>query len=468
MTQSLASLTATQIVAGLSSGELLLDDVVAALRSHHRMVNGDINAFEFTAPQNCGVTAGQLHGLPITVKDQIAVAGMPISYGLDRAGRKTPAETAPVVLGFLDAGANVWGKTTLPPYAMDFQTFNNRIGKTCNPWNTDYTAGGSSGGGAAAVATGMSYLDIGADLSGSLRLPAAFCGVWSLLPSESAVQTEGMLPNSAVLNNFARPGPIARSVDDLSLAWSVMSGQVTPDATDTRFSIGVWDANATTSPVSTETETVFRSAISRLAAGGVSTSGADLSSLLNTEVYTCFGEIMGYETGALIPAPIRLLARWAGKSAAQQSPGFLRHVHNGYRRNRKQYQRNLARRETLQTAFESGWAGHDAILIPVSGVQPFAHQAPLRDRGGMRDYNVTFDLSGRSVGYFDALTAFTVPVSLMGNPVVTVPLGLDSNGLPVGGQLIGRHGGEVALLQAAQKLSSVLPTLLNPYLAREF
>ena len=111
MTQSLASITATQIVAGLSSGELLLDDVVAALRSHHRMLNGDINAFEFTAPQNCGVTAGQLHGLPITVKDQIAVAGMPISYGLDRAGRKTPAESAPVVQGFLDAGANVWGKT---------------------------------------------------------------------------------------------------------------------------------------------------------------------------------------------------------------------------------------------------------------------------------------------------------------------------------------------------------------------
>ena len=158
MAQFLASLTATQIVDGLSSGELALDDVVTALRNQHQAVNGDINAFEFTAGQIGGGSPGRLHGLPVTVKDQISVAGMPISYGLDRAGRKTPAEAAPVVQGFLDAGANVWGKTTLPPYAMDFQTFNARIGKTCNPWNTEYTAGGSSGGGAAAVATGMSYL----------------------------------------------------------------------------------------------------------------------------------------------------------------------------------------------------------------------------------------------------------------------------------------------------------------------
>ncbi len=464
MSQSLASLHATRIVARLSSGELALNDVVAALRSQHQAVNGDINAFEFTTDQDCQANTSPLKGLPITVKDQITVAGMPLGYGLDRAARKIPQDTAPVVQRFLDAGAHVWGKTTLPPYAMDFQTFNKRIGITRNPWNTSYTAGGSSGGGAAAVATGMSYLDIGADLSGSLRLPAAYCGVYSLMPTDHAAQPQGLLPNGAVLDNFARPGPIARSVDDLALAWSVMSGQSTPGTTETSFQIGVWGAPENTPPVCAETTAVFKTAIEQLTTDNLSLLNADLSALFNPDVYACFGEIMGYETGGLMPAPIRILARLTGKSAALRSPNFLKHVHTGYRRDKKHYLQALASRKSLQATFESSWAKLDALLIPVCGVQPFAHQMPHTDRGGLRDYKSMFDLCGTRVGYFDALTAFTIPVSLMGNPVVTIPLGLDNNGLPVGGQLIGRHGGELALLQLAAKMASVLPGLRNSYL----
>jgi Asp-tRNA(Asn)/Glu-tRNA(Gln) amidotransferase A subunit family amidase len=465
MGKSLVSLQATQVVAGLSSGELALNDVVGALRTQQDAVNGNINAFEFTSDKDCQANAERLHGLPITVKDQITVAGMPLSHGLDRANRKIPTATAPVVQRFLDAGANVLGKTTLPPYAMDFQTFNSRNGVTRNPWNSDCTAGGSSGGGAAAVATGMSYLDIGADLSGSLRLPAAYCGVYSLMPTDEPTQSQGLLPNGAELEHFARPGPIARSPEDLSLAWSVMTGQAIPNETGTRFKIATWNAGTNAMPVSDETAAVFKSAIKKLATDELSSSSADLSALFNPQVSACFGEIMGYETGGLMPAPIRVLARLTGKSAAQRSPNFLKHIHAGYRRDKKMYREALSRRQTLQASFESSWADHDAILIPVCGVQPFAHQTPSQDRGGVRDYKTTFDLGGTSVGYFDALTAFTVPVSLMGNPVVTIPLGLDRNGMPVGGQLIGRHGGEIALLQLARKIASVLPRLTNAYLA---
>lgn len=464
MSQSLVSLQATQIVAGLSSGDLALSDVAAALRAQQQAVNGDINAFDFTTTQGCLANSARLHGLPITVKDQIPVAGIPLNHGLDRTNRKIPNETAPVAQAFLDAGANVWGKTTLPPYAMDFQTFNKRTGITRNPWNLDYTAGGSSGGGAAAVATGMSYLDIGADLSGSLRLPAAYCGVHSLMPTDHAVQGQGLLPNGAVLDHFARPGPIARSVDDLALAWSVMSGHAMPETQETDFKFAVWGTAASTLPVSAETAAVFKSAIEPLKSASLSVSNTDFSALFNPDVYACFGEIMGYETGALMPAPIRLLTRLTGKSAARRSPNFLKHVHTGYRRDQKRYRQALTNRENLQATFESSWAGLDALLIPVCGVQPFVHQMPHRDHGGLRDYHSTFDPGGVRVGYFDALTAFTVPVSLMGNPVVTIPLGLDTNGLPVGGQLIGRHGGEVALLELAGKIASALPGLHNPYL----
>ncbi len=466
MAQSLASLYATEVVAGLSAGELELDNVVTALRSQHQAANREINAFEFTTDQDCRANSARLRGLPITVKDQITVAGMPTNYGLDHTNRKIVSETAPVIQRFLDAGANVWGKTTLPPYAMDFQTFNARVGITRNPWNTDCTSGGSSGGGAAAVATGMSYLDIGADLSGSLRLPAAFCGVNSLMPTDGSVQAQGLLPDGAVLDHFARVGPIARSIDDLELAWSVMCGETIPKANATRFNLAICGAPTDSIPISAEVEAVFNSTIKQLRRDDLSISSTDLSALFNPDVYACFGQIMGYETSELMPAPIRVLTRLTGRSAARRSPNFLKHVHAGYRRNNDAYRKVLANRVKLQAAFESSWAEYDALLLPVCGVQPFPHQKPRQDRGGLRDYQSKFDIGGVRVGYFDAMTAFTVPVSLMGNPVVTIPLGLDIHGLPVGGQLVGRHGGEFALLQLARKIASILPVLSNPYLAK--
>jgi|GEM_PF-785102 len=467
MSQPLIALTATEVVTKLANGEIKLNEVIQALRTQHAAVNQDINAFEFVSAQEFGNSAGPLHGLPITVKDQIAVTGLPLNHGLDRANRRHSSDTAPVIENLQKAGASIFGKTTLPPYAMDFQTFNARVGITRNPWNLNCTAGGSSGGGAASVATGMSFLDIGADLSGSLRLPAAYCGVYSLMPTDGAIQTQGLLPNGAVLDHFARPGPISRAVEDLEMAWTAMSGSARVGSAKSHFKIACWDMAADAVPLASPVSAVIKAAYSKLSASDHSISMTGLPDLFDPKVTECFGEIMGYETGALMPAPIRMLARLAGKSAAQRSPRFLKPIHEGYRRSAGRYQQALADRKALQTAFERNWADHDALLLPVCGVAPFAHQTPHRDRGGLRDYTSSFDLNGKQVGYFDALTAFTVPISLMGNPVVTIPLGLDQDGLPVGGQLVGKPGGEMELLQIAQKVAAVLPAPRCSYLPGE-
>ncbi len=468
MSRSLITCSASRIVAELSSGHLTQEDVVDALTRQREKANGDINAFEFIAPSNHDDCSGPLSGLPITVKDQIAVAGMPLNHGLDRLNRKPPEQTAPVVRQFLNAGAKVHGKTTLPPYAMDFQTFNKRNGPTCNPWNLELTAGGSSGGGAAAVASGMSFLDIGADLSGSLRLPAAFCGVFSLMPTDGKVDSNGLLPRGQVLNNFARPGAIARGVDDLALAWAVMSDEAQAKMPLTDVQIAVWDDASSRLPASRSVVSALTAACETLSPEeGIDLIETPLEQLFADEVYACFGEIMGYETGALMPAPIRALERITGKAAAKNSPKFLKHVHEGYRQDKASYGRALDNRDSLRAAFEQSWANSDALLIPVCGVQPFPHQTPDRDRGGIRSYSTMFDVGDTKVGYFDALTSFTVPVSLMGNPVVTLPLGLDREGLPVGAQLVGKVGGELELLAVADKVASVLPDLHNPYLPSE-
>ena len=464
MSRTLVTFSASEILDGLSNGDFTSKDVLVALNNQRMVVNDDVNAFEFVAPENHDGRLGPLSGLPITVKDQIAVANMPLNNGSDRLNRQHPKRTASVIDRFVKAGAEVYGKTTLPPYAMDFQTFNKRNGHTRNPWNLELTAGGSSGGGAAAVATGMSFLDIGADLSGSLRLPAAFCGVFSLMPTDGTIETDGLLPRDAALEHFARPGPIARTVDDLQLAWATMLGGESPEAKRQGARIAVWDDESGDLPVSENVALAFKVVCEALAVEGIEITRRSLESLFDDDVYACFGEIMGYETGGLLPAPVRMLERMTGKSAARRSPRFLTHVHNGYRRDPKRYQKALDRREHLQALFDSSWSELDALLIPVCGVQPFAHQTPRRERGGLRDYTSVFEIGNVEVGYLDALTSFTVPVSLMGNPVVTIPLGLDADGLPVGAQLVGKRGGEWELLRIASQLSQSLPTLRNPYL----
>jgi amidase len=455
---NLVHLSASELIRHLASGTIAPSEVIGQLKAHIDITNPVINAFDSTKLETKISAAGVLHGLPITVKDQIAVAGHPRNYGLNKAFPDTCRSTASAVQRLVDEGAIVVGKTSMPPYAIDFQTSNARIGTTNNPWNIAYTAGGSSGGGAAAVATGMSYLDIGADLSGSLRIPAAFCGVTSLLPSQGALATDGLLLTESQLDHFVRIGPIARTVEDLMLAWGIMSGtqHSAPSAQVTR--LAVWRGDGTTL-VDPEIGHAFDATAELLAGNGANIVRTSFSSLLSHEVRHAFGEIMGYETGALLPTAARLLMRTFGAASARRSPAFLAAVHKGYKRDRKAYAAVLEVRQRIQERNDKDTHQFDALLLPVCSLQPFRHRTPDSERNGIRDYVAHFEVGGKSIGYWDALTAFATPVSLIGNPVVTIPIGLDSNGLPVGAQLVGKRGCEWRLLQIAATVSQRLPRI---------
>lgn len=457
---NLIPLSASDLVERLSSGASTSAQVMEQLRVHIAATNPKIGAFDSVRLEPPALaTTGPLHGLPITVKDQIAVAGHPRNFGLDKAIPGTCGSTASTVQLLIDAGARVVGKTCMPPYAIDFQTFNGRTGLTRNPWNSEYTAGGSSGGGAAAVATGMSYLDIGADLSGSLRIPAAFCGVFSLLPSQDATPNDGLTLNDRRLEHFARIGPIARTVDDLMLAWHVMSGVGRGQLDTTRpTSLAVWQNDGSTA-VEPEIADALDIVARRLSDRGIGTPRPGLGGLLSHEARQSFGVIMGHETGGLIPNAARLLMRVFGRTAARRSPGFLAPVHEGYKRDFKAFEAALKVRRRIQAHHDTETKHWDAVLLPVCSLQPFKHRKPDSDRNGIRDYVAPFTIDGRSIGYWDALTAFATPVSLIGNPVVTLPIGMDSKGLPIGAQLVGKCGQEWRLLQIARELSRMLPRI---------
>ena len=178
-----------------------------------------------------GESWGPLHGIPVTIKDAIATAGIRSTGGSAQLLDNVPAADAEVVAAIKRAGAIVFGKTNVPLWSGDLQTFNEMFGTTNNPWDLLRVPGGSSGGAAAAVACGMTSFEIGTDIGGSVRVPSAFCGVFGHKPSFGVIPTLGYIdePDGGVTESDVNVfGPIARGADDLALLFDVLAGP-TPD-----------------------------------------------------------------------------------------------------------------------------------------------------------------------------------------------------------------------------------------------
>lgn len=234
--------TASSMVEALRAKHISAQELLAWHLERITRYNPDLNAivalYEMQAHQKAveadaaiarGVLLGPLHGVPVTIKDCIEVAGLPTTAGVPQRAHAISTTTAPVGQSILDAGAILLGKTNLPPYATDWQTSNPLFSRTNNPWDATRTPGGSTGGGAAALAAQLTALEVGSDLSGSLRIPPAFCGVYGHRPSETAIPRSGHIPgspleNPAIVMNVM--GPLARSAADLDLALSIIAEPV--------------------------------------------------------------------------------------------------------------------------------------------------------------------------------------------------------------------------------------------------
>ncbi|HAP78365.1 MAG TPA: hypothetical protein DCR14_20070, partial [Acidimicrobiaceae bacterium] len=230
--------SATQQAAAIRGGTLgseeLLDLFLARIAAVDPMVNAVCTLDVERARARCQAADaaahrsewwGPLHGLPITVKDAIDTEGIRSTGGATELRSRVAVADAPAVARLKAAGAIVFGKTNLPEWSGDWQSFNDMFGTTNNPWALDRTPGGSSGGAAAAVACGMTSFELGTDIGGSVRVPSAFCGVFGHKPSFGVIPTLGYLdePNGGAtesdVNTF---GPIARSAADLRLLFDLL------------------------------------------------------------------------------------------------------------------------------------------------------------------------------------------------------------------------------------------------------
>lgn len=396
-----------------------------------------------------GETAGPLHGLPITIKDAIEVGGMRSTGGAAELRDHVPATDAPAVARLRDAGAIVFGKTNVPEWSGDIQTYNELFGATSNPWDTSRTPGGSSGGPAAAVATGLTSFELGTDIGGSVRIPSSFCGTFGHKPSFGIVSQLGYLDSpvggaiNADINVF---GPIARSAQDLSMLIDILAGPDPDEAaawtlslppprhTDlSGYRVGLWLDDPACAVESSAVE-LMSAAASALSAAGARVTDArpplDLA-----EVNQLFDSLL-------------LSAISVGVE------GELGQALGG---NHREWLDRHRRRTMLRRVWAGWFRDFDALLCPVMPMLPFPHDR----EGSIADRWVL--INGRSRPQAECL-AWTGLVGVAYLPSTVVPVGR-VGGLPVGMQVVGPYLGDRTTLDLAGRLASLLEGYTPPPLA---
>ncbi|MBY0408588.1 MAG: amidase, partial [Burkholderiaceae bacterium] len=407
-----------------------------------------------------GEVWGPLHGVPVTIKDTYAVKGLRTTAGDPDLLNYVPQEDAVIVSLLRRAGAIVLAKTNAATLAMDMQTTNAIFGATNNPWGVHLTVGGSSGGCAAAVATHMSALSFGSDLAGSIRLPAAYTGVWGLRPTHGVVSMQGHIPPKPDevngIRNMAVSGPLANSVEDLELALSVIAqnspqdGTLAPLKPRLRSNTTVKDLKFAYMeeldgmPVCHETKESLQKVVDTLRAAGATVVRAEPADFSYERTWETWGALVGMQGGY----ERSNLARRIGRLFAQKSVAHIPHQRKILDPiSVEGYMRALTEKATQTNALERFLADYDGWIVPVSSLPPFAHHVPSRKFGIFNVYDKPLKVDGRDVAYYNATQSYTTLFSVTEGPVISMPAGQTSGGLPLGLQLVGRRYEDWRLLE---------------------
>lgn len=416
-----------------------------------------------------GDTLGALHGLPMTIKDCIATAGMRTTAGAPEFAGYVPEADAVAVARLRAAGAIVFGKTNLPAWAGDCQTYNDIFGTTNNPWDVERTPGGSSGGAAAAVAAGLTPLELGSDLGGSIRIPVHFCGVYGLKPTWGIIPTQGHIPPPpGVLSELdvGVVGPIARSAEDLELALGVLAGADTARAIGWRLelpppragALGEYRVAASLDdpycPIGAEVQAVQRVAVDALVSAGVSIDESARPPSLEEGHDVAQRLIQGGMSHAIPRDEFdRLRAVAASRPSDDDAPA------SRWARNITQLARELnlviEQRAHLAMAWAEFFHRYDVLLCPVMLTPAFVHdQSPDVDAR-------TIDVDGAPRPYSDQF-AWLQAIGVVQLPVVTAPIGRTPAGLPVGIQVVAPYLEDRTAIDFARRMAEVVGGYVAP------
>ncbi|MDH3644143.1 MAG: amidase family protein [Gammaproteobacteria bacterium] len=422
--------------------ELLVDRIERINRDLNAVVTLDLDTARELADAADrmladGKVVGPLHGLPITIKDALETAGIQSTGGATELHNNVPSRDAAVVGALKDAGAIVFGKTNLPRWSGDIQSYNDVFGTTANPWNTERVPGGSSGGAATAVAAGFTAFEIGTDIGGSIRFPSSFCGVFGHKPSWGVVPATGYLDHEAGGTTEADVnvlGPIARSAEDLELLLGLvlrkegpLVAALDPPPEDVKsLRVAAW-LDDEFCPVDEKVLAVMTAAVDKLEAAGVA---VDRSARPDLDPERALAVGMWLVTAAMAQS---MPAEELEGAAVENALSGAAH---------REWLDMHAERESIRAVWADFFESYDAVLMPIGFVPPFPH-----DQEGTFGTR-TLICNGEERPYAD-LVRWTILTGMAYLPASVPPLGLDVDGLPIGFQVVGRYGGDYTTIRLA-------------------
>jgi len=470
--------SATELLSGLRTGNISAADLTELHIRRIERHDGRLNAVvvrDFDRARQQARAADQarargetrpLLGLPMTLKESINVTGLGTTCGVpDWKGYVSPHDGAAAARSRA-AGAVLLGKTNVPPMLADWQSANPIFGRTNNPWDLGRTPGGSSGGSAAALAAGLTALEVGSDIGGSIRVPAAFCGVYGHRPSETLLPRSGQfpmppLPNAAVVMGVQ--GPLARSAEDLELALSVLAG---PDVgEDVAWTVSLPAARRDRLadfrvailppipwlPVDGQIVAALQDLAARLTKMGAVVKEVQPDGLGDHREYHGFYRtLLSAVTGARVDAETR---RQRVTSFRRAGDDLSLAAARGLEGSAGDYLLWHGRREQHRAAWRAFFRDWDVLLAPAINVLAYPHIErawPADDS----DLTLTFTVDGQSVPYLHGL-CYPALSTVPGQPATAFPVGISREGLPIGLQAVGPY------------LEDLTPIRFTALLARE-
>lgn len=443
--------SATEIASAIRSRQVSAVEVLEAhldqIKKHNDVLNAVVTINEEEAYRRASEADkalannenwGPLHGVPMTVKDGLSTAGMRTTAGFPPLADYVPAEDSTVVARLKTAGAIIFGKTNVPVMLADRQSNNPIFGRTNNPWNLDRTPGGSSGGSAVALASGMTPLEIGSDLGGSVRTPAQFCGVFALKPTEHRVSLHGHIPDlpgsTRLMRIIATIGPMARTVDDLILGFQIIAGadgrdievppipvQPIPELLLKDIRVA-WAASFPSFPVAKQIQTAVESLASELQPLCKEVS-EHLPEIDFWSEHIAFDELILSILGDPNPEASE------DKLPQQTIEDYLKALHT---------------RDYSIQIWEQFFEDWDVLLCPVSMMTAFPHCEP----------GVPLMVDGEQIAY-ELGNSYCKIFNYTGHPAVVLPYKRDTDGLPIGVMIVGKRWEDEKLLAIARAFSEV-------------
>jgi len=403
-----------------------------------------------TAALKKGKKLGPLHGVPVTIKDLTHTKGIRTTWGSKVFEHNVPDEDSLIVERLKAAGAIILGKTNTPEFGAGGNTFNAVFGATRNPWNPALTCGGSSGGAAVALATGMGPIAQGSDTGGSLRTPAAFCGVVGFRTSPGLVPYH---PKALGWDSIGVTGPMARTVADTALMLSVIAGPddrspISYDADTAAFpraikspSIKGWRVAWTPDlsgliPVDGEVAQVAERAtrVFRSLGAKVESACCDFSEINDI--------VLGTRGLAMVANHADKLAKWKD----QMQKGLVWNIEQGLRLTPEEIARAELMRTILWHRVRTFMETRELLILPTVAVPPFPVEQPYPT-----------EINGKPLDNYTQWFFLTYGITLTGLPVISVPCGFTKSGLPVGLQIVGRRRQEAMVLRAAAAFEAAAP-----------